>query len=63
MSFNKRILTKEQVVKHLLDQNLSDLFNSSDAIIFMDSFSSKVYESYRGGLTDAELFNIFEKEI
>jgi hypothetical protein len=29
----------------------------------MDSFSSKVYESYRGGLTDAELFNIFEKEI
>jgi hypothetical protein len=63
MSFNKRILTKEIVVKHLLDQNVSDLFKSSDAIIFMDSFSSKVYESYTRGLTDDELFNIFEKEI
>ena len=63
MSFNKRIITKEQTIQHLNEKSISKLFGSSDALFFNDEFTLKVYESYIMGLTDVELFNIFEQDI
>ena len=63
MSFNKRIITKEQTIKYLNEKSVSKLFGSADALFFNDEFTLKVYESYIMGLTDVELFNIFKQDI
>lgn len=63
MSFNKRIITKEQTIQHLNEKSISKLFGGSDALLFNGEFTLKVYESYIGGLTDEEMFNIFEQDI
>jgi hypothetical protein len=63
MGFTKKIINKEQIKKKLLNKTVSTLFKKGDVFIFYDDFSHKVYENYLLGLTDQELFNIFEKEI
>ena len=63
MSFNKRIITKEQTIKYLNEKSVSKLFGSADALLFNDEFTLKVYESYIMGFTDVELFNIFKQYI
>ena len=63
MSFNKRIITKEQNIKYLNEKSVSKLCGSADALLFNDEFTLKVYESYIMGLTDVELFNIFKQDI
>jgi hypothetical protein len=63
MGFTKRFITKEQTVTNLANKTVTSLFKKGDVFVFYDDLSLRVYESYLLGLTDQELFNIFEKEI
>ena len=55
MSFNKKFIDKEKITNYIDNgSKLSDLFNS-DAIIFLDETSSKVYDWYVKGLTEDEI--------
>ena len=63
MGFTKRFISKEQIKTNILNKNVSTLFKNGEVFIFYDDLSHKVYENYLLGLTDQELFNIFEQEI
>ena len=63
MGFTKRFISKEQIKTNMLNKTVSTLFKNGDVFIFYDDLSHKVYENYLLGLTDQELFNIFEQEI
>jgi hypothetical protein len=63
MGISKLYLNKEQTVRHLVNRTLTSFLKKGDVFVFTDNFSHRVYESYLSGLTDEELFNIFEKEI
>lgn len=49
MGFNKRIISKELILK-TNEEQLDKLFNA-DALMFMDNWSSKFYGLYRDGLS------------
>jgi len=57
MGFNKRFVTEKLTLKHLEENNLSHLYDKCDAFIFLDNFSSKVWELYSQGLTYSEIIN------
>lgn len=63
MGFEKRFITKEQIIENLKNKSITTLFKRGDVFVFYDDLSHRVYENYLLGLTDQELFNIFEKEI
>lgn len=63
MGFTKRFITKEQTKTNLLNKTVTTLFKEGDVFVFYDDLSLRVYENYLLGLTDQEMFNIFEKEI
>ena len=63
MGFTKRFISKEQIKTNILNKTVSTFFKNGDVFIFYDDLSHKVYENYLLGLTDQELFNIFEQEI
>jgi len=55
MSFNKRYVNKETIEIYINNGlGLKKLFNT-DAIIFLDKISSKVYYWYVEGLTEDEI--------
>jgi hypothetical protein len=58
MSFNKRILKKENILC-----NLDNLFTylNADAVICTDDFSRKVYKMYEEGFTKEEIINVINK--
>jgi hypothetical protein len=58
MSFNKRILKKENILNNL--SNLSKYLNA-DAIICTDDFSRKVYRLFTEGFSEEEIINIINK--
>jgi len=58
MSFNKRILKKENILNNL--SNLSKYLNA-DAIICTDDFSREVYGLFRDGLSKEEILNEINK--
>jgi hypothetical protein len=63
MGFTKRFITQEQTRENLKNKSISSLYKKGDVFVFYDELSHRVYENYLLGLTDQELFNIFEKEI
>lgn len=63
MGFTKRCITQEQTRENLKNKSISSLYKKGDVFVFYDELSHRVYENYLLGLTDQELFNIFEKEI
>jgi|JI9StandDraft_1071089.scaffolds.fasta_scaffold912712_2 uncharacterized protein (DUF2164 family) len=55
MGFNKRFINKETINIYLKNGlSLEKLFNS-DAVIFLDKISSKVYYWYSDGMSDDEI--------
>ena len=63
MGFTKRFISKEETKTNLINKSISSLFKKGDVFVFYDDLSLRVYESYLLGLTDQELFSMFEKEI
>jgi len=62
MGFNKRFVSENTIKEYLEEKKpLKKLF-SSDAFIFMDEVSSKVFDLYNKGLTDKEIEKILKKE-
>ena len=62
MGFNKRFVNEITIKEYLEEKKpLKKLF-SSDAFIFMDETSSKVYDLYVKGLSDKEIEKIIKKE-
>ena len=60
MSFNKRFVDKGRILELLKEQEpLSKLF-SADAYIFVDEFSSKVFDLHSNGKTDKEIYKIIK---
>lgn len=58
MGFNKRFVDREIIMESLdNDWPLSKLF-SSDALIFLDNFSTNIYEQYAKGIEDNEIKNL-----
>ena len=58
MSFNKRILKKENILNHTHDLMR---YLDADAIICTDDFSRKVYRMYVEKFTEEEIINIINK--
>ena len=58
MSFNKRILKKENILNNT--HNLMRYLDA-DAIICTDDFSRKVYRMYVEKFTEEEIINIINK--
>jgi hypothetical protein len=56
MGFHRRIIT-EQVTKSYLNSDELSVLYSSESLIFMDDVSSKVFESFKDGLTTQEIKN------
>lgn len=63
MGFTKRYITTDQLIENLNARTITNLFKGSDAFMFDNSVSVKIYESYLTGLTDDELFNMFVQEL
>jgi|LauGreDrversion4_2_1035121.scaffolds.fasta_scaffold12916_5 hypothetical protein len=60
MSFNTRFVDKEKILEKLKEKEpLSKLF-SADAYIFVDDFSTKVFDLYVNGKTDKEIYKIIK---
>lgn len=62
MSFNKRLVSTEIIIS-TIDNNkpLEDLFKS-DAIIFLDEFSTKIFNMLDSGVSKQEIFKLIEDE-
>ena len=58
MSFNKRILKKENILNHLHDLMT---YLDADAIICTDDFSCKVHRMFVEGFTKEEIINIINQ--
>lgn len=63
MGFTKRYITTDQLIENLKGKTITTLFNGSDAFLFENNLSVRVYESYLSGLTDDEIFNMFSQEL
>lgn len=61
MGFHKRIINFEITESYLNKDNLSLLY-SSEALIFMDKMSSKVFELYEEGKSSQEIKNIIYED-
>jgi len=56
MGFTKRYVAEEITKKYLDESNLKGLFTSKvDTFIFVDEFSSKVYELFKEGHDDSQI--------
>lgn len=55
MGFNKRFVDKKTIESYFSNgMTLKDVFKA-DALIFMDSFASDVFELYTKGISDEEI--------
>jgi hypothetical protein len=54
MGFSKRIITKEQTIKHLNEGEL-DLLFTGDVHIFYDNLSHQVFELYLEGDNETQI--------
>lgn len=57
MGFHKRIINSETTKVYLNNDNLAALYNS-EALIFTDEISSKVFELFEKGMSNQEIKHI-----
>lgn len=63
MGFNKRYVDLEYTIKALQNNNLKGYYGKSDALIFEDTISSKVYNLYKQGKTEKEILSIINQNM
>lgn len=63
MGFNKRYVVLEYCIKALKNNNLKGYYGKSDMLIFEDDTSSKIYELFCQGKTDAEILSIINQNM
>ena len=60
MVFNKRYVSKETIFQTLENKDSLIKLFSSDAIILMDKFSSKIYKLLNDGIKEKEVIKIIK---
>jgi len=60
MGFNKRYVSKETIFQTLENKDSLIKLFSSDAIILMDKFSSKIYKLLNDGMKEKEVIKIIK---
>lgn len=55
MGFNRRYVSLENSIKALEKSDLKSYYGKSDALIFEDETSSKIYELYKQGISEQEI--------
>lgn len=63
MGFNKRYVDKDTSITALKNNSLKEYYGKSDALIFEDSVSSKIYELYKVGHNSEEILNIINQNM
>ena len=63
MGFNKRYVSLEYTLRALENDNLKDYYGKSDALIFEDTTSSKIYNLYKEGKTEKEILSIINQNM
>jgi len=61
MGFHRRIIT-EEVTKKYIDSDKLEVLFSSESLIFMDEFSSQVFEHFKNGKTNGEISLLISKQ-
>jgi len=61
MGFHRRIIN-EEVTKKYIDSNKLEVLYSSESLIFMDEFSSQVFEYFKNEKTNEEILSLINKE-
>jgi hypothetical protein len=61
MGFHRRIIT-EEVTKKYIDSDKLEVLYSSESLIFMDEFSSQVFEYFKNGKINEEILLLINKE-
>ena len=62
MGFNKRMIDKDSIFNSINNSKpLSQLFKG-DALIFLDDYTSKVYDLFIKGIPDSEIIKILENK-
>jgi len=59
MSFNKRMLKKENIINNV--NNIMTYLGKPDAVIVNDSFSDDVYRMFNEGVTEEDLKQYIEE--
>lgn len=63
MGFNKRYINYENSLKALEDNRLKEYYGKSDALIFTDKKSSKIFDLFEEGKTYEEILLIIKKNM
>ena len=63
MGFNKRYVNKELSLKALENNELKSYYGKSDALIFEDELSTRIYNLFNEGKSDSEILLIIKKNM
>lgn len=63
MGFNKRYVSSAQSIRALEKNSLKEYYGKSDALIFEDELSSKIYELCKQGKSDLEILTIIKQNM
>lgn len=63
MGFNKRYVDLKTSLVALENGGLKLYYGKSDALIFEDELSSKIYELFKEGKTDSEILTIIKQNM
>jgi len=63
MGFNRRYVDKERSIIALEKNELKNYYGKSDALIFEDSLSSKIYDLFKEGKSDSEILSIIKQNM
>ena len=63
MGFNKRYVDSKNSIFALESNNLKGYYGKSDALIFEDSLSLKIYDLYKEGKSDKEILSIINQNM
>jgi len=63
MGFNKRFVDFKTSLYVLENGDLKTYYGKSDALIFEDELSSKIYDLYKKGLSNKEIISIINQNM
>lgn len=63
MGFNRRYVSSEHSIKALEKNDLKGYYGKSDALIFEDEISSKIYELFKQGISEQEILYTIKKNM
>ena len=62
MGFNKRYVSKETIIETVKNNSSLERLFSSDAIILMDNYSTKIFNLLKKGTKEKEVIKLIKNE-